>query len=128
MRSLRKFWPRLATVSGAALAAYGGYGAGIGYAVGGTSWHWLQVLLAGGAAAGFTGLGLWKGRSSPAQASASFAADLAALERLVPKVRKHPEGLTALQDLVEILFEACHRPESISKRETLIEREGRRDV
>ena len=128
MALLRRFLPRLALAAGAALSAYGGYGAGIGQAAGGDLTHWLQVAALAAAALGMLGFGLWKAPQAPTDPAPSFAADLAALERLVPIIRRHPDGLAALQDLVDVVFEACHRPDLLKKHETLLERSGNAGV
>lgn len=130
MRSLIQFWPTLIALAGAALAAYGGYGAGIARVAIVSTSHWLYVAAVLGTALICLGIGLWKPRR-PVESPASFANDLAALERLVPKVRRHPEGLSILQDLVEILFESCHRTEASTTQDTLGESRtngGRADV
>jgi hypothetical protein len=108
--------------------AYGGYGAGISQAAGAGWLQWLQV--AGLLSAGIVLLAaalvvLRKGAS----ASPSFAAEIASLERLVPTVRRHPDGVTALQDLMEVIFEAHLKQTAPSTPETLVERrpQGGRD-
>ena len=130
MRHVTRFLSPLSQAAGAALAAYGGYGAGLGQAAGAGLSHWLQVAAAGAAGIGLFGFGLWRNRRT-GEASPSFAADLAALERLVPTVRNHPDGLSTLQDLIDVLFESCHRPDAAPKAETLVERSrkgGRTDA
>ena len=127
MRHLSRFLTPLLLTAGAALTAYGGYGAGLGQAAGAGLPHWLQVAAAGVAGVGTFGYGAWRSRGRSGEPAGSFAADLAALERLVPTLQRHPDGLKSLQNLVDVLFEARHRPESIPQGETLVEKEGRRD-
>lgn len=127
MRHLSGFLTPLLLTAGAALTAYGGYGAGLGQAAGAGLPHWLQVAAAGAAGVGTFGYGAWRSRGR-SETTGSFAADLAALERLVPTLQRHPNGLTSLQNLVDVLFEARHRPEAASNAETLVEKEGRRDA
>lgn len=118
-----KFLPTLAATAGAVLVAYGGYGAGVVLTEGANLTHWLQVaglLLAGCAC---LAAGQWLRRGSGARETAvTFAAELAALEQLVPVVRTHPDGLTALQDLMEVVFEARVALSGARKAETLVER------
>ena len=110
--------------AGAGLTAYGGYGAGLGHAAGAGLPHWLQVAAALAAGGGAFGVGVWRTRRTAVEPAGSFAADLAALERLVPTIRNHPDGLTSLQDLVDVLFEARHRSTPAPKPTTLVEQEG----
>jgi hypothetical protein len=136
MRHLSPLLSPLLLSAGAALAAYGGYGAGLGRALAAGPGHWLQVAAAGAAALGLFAAGLRRSRpSGPApdgDPPGSLADDLAALERLVPALRTHPNGLAALQTLIDILFQARHRPapapaaasSAQAAPETLAEQEG----
>ncbi|MGC1276104.1 MAG: hypothetical protein WBC44_20565 [Planctomycetaceae bacterium] len=122
MRRLsRYFTPALLSV-GTALSAYGGYGAGVGHAVGAGLPHWLQVAALAASGLGLLGFCQWRNGRGMEPPPASFAADLTALERLVPTLRKHPDGLATLQDLIDVLFESCHRPEAVRAGTTLVER------
>lgn len=123
MRRLSSFFtPALLSV-GTALTAYGGYGAGVGHAAGAGLPHWLQVAALAASGLGLLGFGLWRnGRDTAASPASSFAADLTALERLIPTLRKHPDGLDTLQDLIDVLFEASHRPHAARTATTLVER------
>lgn len=109
----------LLLTAGACLAAYGGYGAGVARAAQAGPSYWLQVVAAFAAGVGLFALGLWRARRPAAAPNGSLADDLAALERLVPTVRNHPDGLSSLQDLIDVLFEARHRPESVRKPESV---------
>lgn len=125
MRPFSSFLSPSLPTAGAALAAYGGYGAGLGRAAGAGLPHWLQVAAAVTAGIGLFGAGLWRTRRPATEPAGALSDDLAALERLVPALRRHPDGLSTLQDLIEVLFEARHRPESSSKTEPIAEKEGR---
>ena len=125
MRHLSPFLSPTLLAAGAALTAYGGYGAGLGRAAGAALPHWLQVATALATGAGLFAVGLWRTRKPATEPPGSFSDDLAALERIVPALRQHPDGLSTLQDLIEVLFEARHRPEPSRKAETLAEKEGR---
>ena len=122
MLRLSRFFTPASLLAGAALVAYGGYGAGVGQTAAAGVSHWLQVAAVAGSGAGLLGTGLWRGRLATDRPSASFAADLAALERLIPTLRTHPDGLGALQDLIDVLFEACHRPEATRVSRPTVER------
>ena len=126
MRHVSHLLTPLLLTAGAALTAYGGYGAGLGHAAGAGLSHWLQVAAAGAAGVGTFGYGAWRSRGRPGEPASSFATDLAALEGLVPTLQQHPNGLKSLQNLIDVLFEARHRPEAAPEAETLVEKEGRR--
>ncbi len=121
----------LLAATGAALVAYGGYGAGVVQATGGTWPYWLQVAGVMTAGSALVAASQLLRTRQAGTASTTFAAELAALERLVPTVRNHPDGLTVLQDLIDVVFEARLRDGNAVKSETLVERrakEGRDHV
>jgi len=125
---LRQVLPVLFASAGAAAVAYGGYGAGVTQ-VAGASWvQWLQIaaLLSIGAFLFVAAVLLVRGVGAPYR---SFAAEIATLERLVPTVRRHPDGLTALQDLIEVVFEVHIKGNAAGSPEALVERhrQGGRD-
>jgi hypothetical protein len=128
MRHLSPFVSPLLLAGGAGLTAYGGYGAGLGQAAGAGLPHWLQVAAAIAAGLGLFGAGLWRTRPTAGHPAGSLSDDLAALERLIPTVSKHPDGLSTLQDLIEVLFESWHRPQAVHQTATLVEKEDRRDA
>jgi hypothetical protein len=126
MRGWSLFSAPLPLSAGAALAAYGGYGVGVGHAVGAGLGHWLQAAAVVVTALGLFGYGLWRLRCGKAE-TGSLAADLAALERLVPTVRHHPQGLEVVQDLIDVLFEARHRPSPARRPASQVAQGGRHD-
>ena len=125
MQKLARVLPQFAFAAGAALFGYGGYGTGIGHVAGAELSHWVQVAALFAAGIGLFGFGVWKERRRD-DAEPSVVADFLALERLVPTVRRHPEGLDTLHDLLDVVFESCHRPEMLKNQNTLAERGGRR--
>ena len=111
----RLFLPALAAL-GPPLAAWGGYGLGVGAV--GSLWTASNLLAAGLTAAGVSaGLaaalaGRRAGRRPDDSASqnrtGSFAADAAVLEALAPAAVRHPRGAACLKTLAELLFEVHH--------------------
>lgn len=128
MRHLSPLVSPLLLTAAACLAAYGGYGAGLGRAGGAGLAYWLQVAAAMAVSLVLFGAGLWRSRPAAGGPAGSLSEDLGALERLVPTLCKHPDGLPALQHLIEVLFEARHRSEAGHTAETLVEKEGRRNA
>ncbi|NNJ27526.1 hypothetical protein [Alienimonas chondri] len=109
--------PALALL-GPPLAAWGGYGLGVGAA--GALWTGSNLLAAGltggGALAGLSGALLGRpqaGAPEKGDDARSFAADAAVLEVLAPAAGRHPRGAAALKALAELLFEV-HHPEHAS--------------
>lgn len=121
MERVRRLLPGLLMMAGAAAVAYGGYGAGISQVAGAGWLHWLQVagLMGAGVILIVAAMTLVRRATTP---SRLFASEITALERLVPTVRRHRDGLTALQDLIEVVFEAHLGIEKVSSAETHIER------
>jgi hypothetical protein len=127
MQRFRSVWPVAAFAAGMAALAYGGYGAGVVHATSGAPLDWLQVaaVIAGGAA--LVVASLWTFRRQHVAQPTSFAAEIALHERLVPTIRKHPEGVSALQELLDIVFEAHVRPANAKAGEVLLERRPKGD-
>ena len=115
MRVPRLLFPALAAL-GPPLAAWGGYGLGVGAA--GSFFTASNLLAAGltaaGASAGLAAAlaGRRAGRlpddSASQNQSGSFAADAAVLEALAPAAVRHPRGAACLKTLAELLFEVHH--------------------
>ena len=122
MRRLSRFFTPALLSIGTALTAYGGYGAGVGHVAGAGLSHWAQVAALAVSGFGLLGFGLWRNRRSTKTPPASLAADLTALERLIPTLRQHPDGLDTLQDLIDVLFESCHRSGVVRPASTLAKR------
>ena len=109
--------PALAAL-GPPLAAWGGYGLGVGLGsgTGGPLWTGSNLLAAGltgggalaGLAAAVLGRSAGGSQATPPADARSFAADAAVLEVLAPAAARHPRGSAALKALAELLFEVHH--------------------
>ncbi|MFH5804804.1 hypothetical protein [Alienimonas sp. DA493] len=104
------FIPPALAALGPPLAAWGGYGLGVGAV--GPLWTGSNLLaaglIAGGGLAGLAAAALGRTGARRPAASRSFAADAAALEVFAPAVVRHPRGAAALKALAELLFEVHH--------------------
>ena len=109
MRAFR-FVPPCCAAVGPPLAAWGGYGLGVGAA--GPAWTGPDLLAAGltlaGVAAGVAAAALARPGSATQSRRAAFAADAAVLDALAPALAAHPRGLACLKALAELLFEVHH--------------------
>ncbi|QDT15251.1 hypothetical protein [Alienimonas californiensis] len=116
--------PALAAL-GPPLAAWGGYGLGVGLGLGtgGPLWTGANLLAGGliavGGGAGLAAAVLGRSRSveSAPAAARSFAEDAAALDAFAPAVVRHPRGAAALKALAELLFEVHHPADSVAATE-----------
>jgi hypothetical protein len=128
VRRISKFLPVLLASAGATAVGYGGYGAGVSQMAGAGWLQWLQVagLFSAGTALLAAALTLLRRAT---MTSGSFAAEIALLERLVPTVKRHRDGVAALQDLIEVVFEAHLQAGGTAAPAALVERrlQGGRD-
>ncbi len=108
--------PPVLAALGPPIAAWGGYGLGVGLGTGGPLWTGSNLLAMGlmgvGGLAGVIAAALGRSpgearRDEPADAR-TFAADAAVLEALAPVAGRHPRGSAALKALAELLFDVHH--------------------